>query len=59
MEEILIDNLVIIVICASDGIFLLVIIAVVCYLFWNPLRTYIHTNEIDLEDDDTEKLNVL
>ena len=59
MEEDLTDNLVIIVICAGVGIFLLVIIVVVCYFFWNPLKTYIHTNENDLEDDDTEKLDVL
>ena len=59
MEEIVIDDLVIIAICAGAGIIVLVVIVVVCYFFWNPLRSYVHTNANSLEDDDTKNMNVL
>ena len=51
MDDVVIDNLFIIVICGGIGILLMSFLGFVCYFFWRSLQSYVFMNTSYLEDN--------
>ena len=57
MNDVVIDNLFIIVICGGIGILLTSFLGFVCYFFWRSLQSYIFMNTSYLEENCLEQFD--